>query len=261
MRVKNIPLEQIKPPRLDPRLSLDEAAIEELAQSIKRHGLISPLTVTPDDGGYRLLAGRRRYLALKLIEAKSAPCVVVEAPDELQDEITIVENLLRQDLSPVEEAYALALYLNRFECTQQELAERLGKDRTWVTKRLALLDLDEHTLGAIEQGVITMSEALELRRVDDLEVRHKFIEHAAKYGCTVQLMRYWVAGYLKQKATLEAEEGRSPQAHEVEAPREVYMACDRCGKATSYTSLKAAYLCPECFRLMALQRLAQEGQK
>ena len=258
MKVKNIKLEDIKPPRLQPRLDEDDLGLQELAASIKRHGLISPLTVIPDGDGYRLLAGNRRLKALGMIGAKSAPCTIAYVDADFGDEITMAENLLRKDLSPVEEAYAFAVYLDVTGATQEDLADRLGKERTYVTRRLMLLDLDDNSLGAIEEGIITLSEGLMLRRIDDLEVRLKFIEHAQKYGCTTAVMEYWVVGYLQQKEAIARAEHREITPGEVVIPREVMMRCDRCGSATPYGELAMVYVCKGCQRRIVLEQLAEE---
>ena len=259
MKIKTIKLEDIKPPRLQPRLDDADPGLQELAASIKRHGLISPLTVTPDGDQYRLLAGNRRLKALSMIGAKSAPCTIVQVDADFGDEITMAENLLRKDLSPVEEAYAFALYLDAAACTHEVLAERLGKERTYVTRRLMLLDLDDQTLGAVEDQIISMSEALLLRRIDDLAVRERFIEHAAQYGCTNTVMEYWVTNYFKQRDAISRSEGREIQAGEVAIPREVMMKCDRCGTPTPYGELATLYVCPSCKRRLLLEQLAGEG--
>ncbi len=258
MKVRNVALEDILPPRLQPRLREDDPGIEELAVSIKRHGLISPLTVTPDGDKYRLLAGNRRFKALRMIGAVKAACSIVQLEADVGDEITMAENLIRRNLSPVEEAYAFALYLDAAGTTHEDLAERLGKERTYVTRRLMLLDLDDNSLGALEDGIIGLSEALLLRRVDDLAVRLKFIEHADKFGCTVRVMEYWISGYLRQKDAIEKEEGRELEAGEVHVPREVMMLCDRCETPTRYNELRTTYLCPGCYRRMVSERLLRE---
>lgn len=230
-----------------------------MAASIHRHGLISPLTVTPDGDQYRLLAGNRRLKALQLLNASKAPCNVVTVDAAVGDEITMVENLLRRDLSAVEEAYAFALYVDATESTQEELAEKLGKERTYVTRRLLLLDLDDNSLGAIEDGIISLSEALYLRKVDDLEVRLKFIEHAAKYGCNVRVMEYWVTNYLQQRDAILRSEAREMQVDEVSVPRDVMMRCDGCGVPTPYGELETMYVCPGCKRRILTERLVKEG--
>ena len=257
MKVRNIPLDQIKPPRLQPRLDSNDPAIQELARSIQRHGLISPLTVTPNNDGYRLLAGSRRLQALRDIKATKAPCNIVHVDDVIADEITIAENLIRANLSPVEEAYAFALYLDNTGESQDQLADRLSKERTYVTRRLLLLDLDDTTLGALEEGMINLTQALLLRSIEDPAIRTRFIEHAVEYGANVRVMQVWVANYQKEQARARTQEGRDLQPDEVALPREVFMACDRCADPTSYDLLRPAYLCPACRQILAAHRAAK----
>lgn len=264
MDIQEVELDRILPPRIQPRLAVDDQGIEELAASIRRHGLLSPLTVTPDDGNYRLLAGNRRYHALQLLDAKTAPCNVIEPDPALADEITLVENLIRLQLSAVEEAYAFALYLNSTDETQEELAAKLGQERTYVTRRLLLLDLDDLTLGALQDGLINLSQALILRRVEQPETRQRFIEHAQNYGANVRTMNYWVNSYEQEQARAQTANEKDAQPQVFEPPRQTFMACDRCTHATAYDLLRPVYLCPDCRRLIVSQQaliLSQRDQE
>lgn len=264
MNVQEIELVKILPPRIQPRLQADDQGIKELAASIQRHGLLSPLTVTPDNEGYRLLAGNRRYQALQRLAAKTAPCNVIEPDPALADEITLVENLIRLQLSPVEEAYAFALYLDSTGQTQEELATQLGQERTYVTRRLLLLDLDDITLGALQEGVIGLSQALILRRIEQPSVRERFIQHAHNYGANVRIMNHWVTSYEQEQARAQAANEADPQAQTFEPARQTFMACDRCTDATAYDLLRPVYLCPACRQLTASQQaliLTQKDQE
>lgn len=254
MDIVQIPLELIQPPRLQPRITENDPQINELAASIQRHGLFSPLTVIEENGQYRLLAGNRRLHALRMLAHTHAPCNVITPDPDLEDEITIAENLIRLDLSPVEEAYAFALHLNRTGQSHDQLADVLAKERTYVTRRLLLLDLDNTTLAALEDGLINLSQALLLRRIDDAAVREKFIEHAVEYGANVRVMNLWVSNYQKEEARAKADDNRDLEPTAYEPTREVYMACDRCSTPTSYDVLRPAYLCPTCRRAVANHR-------
>lgn len=254
MNVIGIRLDLIDPPRLQPRLEENDSGIKELAASIDRHGLISPLTVVEEDGRYRLLAGNRRLHAHRLLGRTHVECNVIAPNPDIEDEITIAENLLRLNLSPVEEAYAFAIHLERTGQSHDELADQLGKERTYVTRRLLLLDLDNTTLGAIEEGVINLSQALLLRRIPDTEVRTKFIEHAVEYGANVRVMALWVANYEKEQARAHADDDRELEPTAFEPTREVFMACDRCGDPTSYDVLRPAYVCATCRRAITAHR-------
>lgn len=257
MDIRDIPLDQIHPPKLLPRLEIDQAGLEELAASIKRHDLISPLTVTPDNEGYRLLAGNRRYHALQMLGRTAAPCNVVTADPAFQDEITIVENLLRRDLTPLEEAYAFALYLNQSDDSQGELAQKLGQERTYVTRRLLLLDLDDITLGALQEGIISLSQALLLRRIDDPTVRQRFITHAHEFGANVRTMQYWVANWEKEQARAQAAQSEPDVDQAFAQPRQTFMACDRCAIPTAYDILRPVYTCAACRQIIASHQALQ----
>lgn len=240
---------------------MDDQGIEELAASILRHGLLAPLTVTPDNDGYRLLAGNRRLQALKLIDAQTADCNVIALDPALADEITLVENLIRLQLSPVEEAYAFALYLDSTGQTQEELANQLGQERTYVTRRLLLLDLDDITLGALQEGIIGLSQALILRRIEQPEARQRFIEHAQNYGANVRIMNHWVTSYEQEQARAQATNDSDAPATVFAPARQTFMACDRCTSPTAYDLLRPVYLCPDCRRLITSQQALILSQK
>lgn len=259
MEIRDVLVGDILPPRLQPRLLEDDPELIELEASIRRHGFWGTLVVRPEDGKFRLLAGNRRLHCLKKIGWEEVRCSVLGVDADEGDQVTIVENLIRRDLSAVEEAYAFALYLDAAEGTQEELAAKVGKERSYVTRRLLLLDLDDNSLGAIEDGIITLSEALQLRKVDDLEVRLKFVEHAVQYGCTARVMEYWVTNYLQQRDAIRRAEAREVTAEEVHVPREVMMRCDACGEATPYAALETMYVDAACKRRILTERLVREG--
>ena len=258
---REIPIHLILEPRLKPRLADIKLDVAELAASIKIHGLIAPLVVVPEADQYRLLAGNRRLYALRSLNRRTAECRIVHADPDLQDQITLAENLQRKDLTAVEEAYAFAIYLQRTNKSHTDLAGELGKERTYVTRRLMLLDLDDATLAALEEGIINLSQALLLRRVDNAETRARFIEHTQTYGANVRVMQYWVTKWEQDQAAAKAQGKAAPSATDYTPPREIFMACDRCDKPTSYDQLRAVYVCPKCLRLIHAYRLQQETEK
>lgn len=257
---RDIPLIQIHPPKLQPRLDEDDPGINELATSIQKQGLISPLAVTPTAEGYQLLAGNRRLKALRKLGWETAPCRVFSTDSELADQITITENLIRRNLSNIEEAYAFAIYLQRTGGTQEDLATEISKERTYISRRLALLDLDDHTLTALQDGIITLTQALTLRTVEDVDMRIRLIQHAETYGASSRTMAYWVDSYHKEQEKARAAEAEAAPMTEFQPPREVYMACDRCGTPTTYATLRPAYLCPACTQTLAAYRASKGGE-
>lgn len=261
MEIVDIPITHIRPPKLQPRMEIDPDGIQELAASIQRHGLLQPLIVAPDGDGYELLAGYRRYHALQSLAINTVPCRIIRTDPALHSEITIAENLIRQDLSSVEEAYAFALYLQETGEKHEALADRLGKERTYVTRRLLLLDLDDATLAALQNKTINLSMALELRKVPDTEMRERLIQHVETYGANARVMAYWVANYTKEQARAEATGQPTTAPADYQPPRQVMMGCDRCSAPTDYERLRATYLCPKCQRIIATHRAAEEDKE
>ena len=160
---RNVHPESITLTGLNPRKDFDETSLKELAESIKAHGIIEPLVVRP--GGkrkYELVAGERRLRAARMLKMDQVPVVVREYSDEQIQEVMLLENLQRQDLSPLEEARALRALLERTGMNQEDLAKRIGMSRPWVSRRVRLLDLPEDALKLLEEEQIGPEVALML---------------------------------------------------------------------------------------------------
>lgn len=156
-----VPVESIRANPWQPRLHLDQEQLEELAASIGTHGLMQPLVVSGQDGDglYTLIAGERRWRASTLAGLESVPVVVMAATPQEMLELAIVENVVRADLSPLEEAHAYRRLIDDFELTQGEVAERVGKSRVAVTNTLRLLNAPEQVQQAIVDGEISEGHA------------------------------------------------------------------------------------------------------
>ena len=138
-----VDLESIVPGPMQPRTHFDEASLESLAESIRSHGVVQPLLVRRRDGGYELIAGERRWRAAKLAGLTRVPVVVKEVPDESLLEIALIENIQREDLNPIEEAQAYKKLIETVGLTQEALASRVGRDRSYITNYLRLLRLPD----------------------------------------------------------------------------------------------------------------------
>jgi len=157
-RLVRIPLALIEVGSVQPRSRFDEAALEELAASIREKGLLQPVVVRPKGDGYELVAGERRFRAAQRAGLTELPAIVRELDDRAALELALVENLQREDLSPVEEARGYAR-LSEMGLSHEEIARRVGKSRSAVTNALRLLQLPEEALGALEEGRITAGHA------------------------------------------------------------------------------------------------------
>src|SRR5262245_51593500 len=154
-----LPIDRIEPNPLQPRKNFDMAALDELARSIKASGLIQPVVVRRAGDSYQLIAGERRWRAARQAGLERVPAIVREATDAESLELALVENLLREDLNPMEEAEAYRSLLAQFSWTQEQLAQRIGRDRTSIANALRLLRLPDEVQGDLRSGRLTMGHA------------------------------------------------------------------------------------------------------
>lgn len=175
---KQLPLHRVEPNPDQPRQDFNEDELQSLAESIRVHGVIQPLTVREtSDGYYQIIAGERRWRASRLAGLTEIPALVIEADDKTAKELALIENLQRQDLNSVEEALGYQSLMDDFGLTQEEAAERVGKSRSAVANALRLLTLDEKVLEMIRVGSITAGHA---RAILMLKSEKKQVEAAQK---------------------------------------------------------------------------------
>lgn len=158
-RVEPVSLDQIVPSPMQPRKQFDEEALRELIESIKERGIIQPLIVRPVDGKYELIAGERRWRAAQRAGLAEAPVIVRDAADQEVLELALIENLQRADLDPVEEAEGYDQLVKQFKMTQEEVAQKVGKNRTSVANAIRLLALPEELRAWLRKGMISVGHA------------------------------------------------------------------------------------------------------
>ena len=150
-----LPIDKIEPNPDQPRNQFDEDTLQELADSIKQYGMLQPILVTPKDDFYEIIAGERRWRAAKAAGLKEVPAVLKEYSRQEAMEISLIENVQRADLNPIEEALAYQQLIREFDLTQEEIAARVAKSRVAITNTMRLLKLDEQIQNMLIQGVIT----------------------------------------------------------------------------------------------------------
>lgn len=161
-------INEITPNKEQPRKTFDETALEELADSIRQHGVLQPLLVRPlTSGGYQLVAGERRWRASRLAELKEVPVIIKELSDTEAMEIAIIENLQREDLNPIEEAEGLQALIDKCGYTQEQVATSVGKSRPAITNALRLLKLPEEIREMAKDGTISAGHARALLAFDN----------------------------------------------------------------------------------------------
>lgn len=169
-----------------PRKIFDEEALNELANSIKVHGVISPIIVKEVDGRYVIVAGERRWRASRIAGLKTIPCVVKDYTEQQISEIAIIENLQREDLNPIESAKAIKNLISQYNLTQDEVADKIGKSRPAVANTLRLLLLPESIISLVESNKISAGHARTLLAIDDPKKQKEIALLIVENGLTVR---------------------------------------------------------------------------
>ena len=163
-----LPLQKIEPNRLQPRKSFNEEELASLADSIRQHGVIQPLTVRLlDTGYYQIIAGERRWRAARMAGLREVPVVIIEADDKKAMELALIENLQRADLTPIEEARGYQQLIGEYGLTQEQVADRVSKSRPAVANAMRLLSLPDELLSMVESGKLTAGHARALLSIKD----------------------------------------------------------------------------------------------
>lgn len=181
-----IDIDLIEPSPYQPRTKFREEALEELARSIRASGIIQPLVVRPIGKRYQLIAGERRWRAAQRSGLTKVSAIVREVPDELALELTLVENIQREDLNAIEAARAFERLMVEFKLTQESVAERTGKDRATVANAVRLLKLEPKIQDWIEEGTLSAGHGRALLAVLDPQLRMRYAQRAARGGLTVR---------------------------------------------------------------------------
>lgn len=193
-----IPLTDIDPNFEQPRKNFDEDALNELAESIKLHGVIQPIVVVPVGRRFMLIAGERRFRASKIAGKTSIPAVIRHYTSQQIKEISLIENLQREDLSPIEAARAIKVLMNEFNMTQEMAADRIGKSRSAVANTLRLLTLSDDVIALIENGRLSAGHARTLVVVPQ-QSQYKLALKACDNQMTVREMEKMVREFLNPK--------------------------------------------------------------
>lgn len=165
--IKELPIEEIRPNPYQPRKSFDEEALKELADSIKNYGVFQPIIVKKSIKGYDLIAGERRLRASKIAGLTTIPAIIKDMSDDQMREIALLENLQRENLTPIELAWAYKGIIDNLHIRQEDLADKIGKSRSHVTNTLGLLRLPEEIQNQILDNKISMGHAKILSKIDD----------------------------------------------------------------------------------------------
>ena len=200
-------INEIEPNRDQPRKIFEEQALAELSASIKEHGVLQPLLVSPmADGSYRLVAGERRYRAARMAGVTEVPVTIREMTDEEESIFALIENLHREDLNAIEEAQGIKTLIDTFGFTQEEAAQKVGKSRTAVTNSLRLLNLPEDISNLVRDGKISMGHARALLSFEDTAEASRVAQLVVKDGISVRDVERLAKSAQKAKKSPEKRE-------------------------------------------------------
>ena len=213
---KQVRLSDIEPNRNQPRKEFDEDTIRELAESIEEHGLIQPILVRPlDNGMYQIVAGERRWRALRMLgwQDKEIPVVIKELDDEETAKIALVENVLREDLNPIDEAKAYNELIEKYDMTQDGVAKLVGKARSSVTNSLRILKLPENVVTMVRDGDLSAGAAKALLPLTDEEQIYELALKSSKGEMTVRQLEKAVAKLSEPQKEVKEEKPKKNQTY------------------------------------------------
>ena len=187
--IQEIPIGELDPNPDQPRKNFDEETIALLAESVKEQGVLQPLLVVASSNGrYRIIAGERRYRASRMAGLETVPCIVKDLDIVRQMEISLIENLQREDLNPVDAARGIRALMQQCGYTQEKVAQRLGKSRPAVANLVRLLNLPEEVTDMVRDGLLTAGHARVLAGLNDSEIQIRLARKAAEEGLNVRQM-------------------------------------------------------------------------
>ena len=182
--VQKLKLIEVEPNRDQPRRNFDEEAIEDLSNSIKEYGVIQPIIVTKQDNYYKIVAGERRWRASKKAGLTEIPAIVRDYDEQRNNEIALIENIQREDLNPIEKATAIRELLDKYNLTQQKLADKLGISRSGLANTVRILNLQPEVIELVKEGKLTEGHCKALLGIEDPEKQYQ----AAKYSMKTNLL-------------------------------------------------------------------------
>jgi ParB family chromosome partitioning protein len=203
--VRMVPIDRITPNPENPRITVDEATLEELAASIREHGVLQPILVRPTGGAeYQLIAGERRWRASRIAGLAQIPALIEDIDDDTALEIAIIENLQREDLSPLEEAAMYDRMIRDHGYSIRKLAGKLGKDKGYLENRLRLADAPEEVRALVSVRKDTLSHAYELMKVENPKKRRRLAEQVARGELSLVKLRERIDGRPRPPAADDA---------------------------------------------------------
>lgn len=184
--IQNLKLIDVEPNKNQPRQRFDSEKIDELAESIKKYGVIQPIIVTKEEDHYKIVAGERRWRAAKKAGISEIPAIVREYSEQTNKEIALIENIQRENLNPIEKARALQELINKYNLTQQQLSDKLGISRSGIANTVRILNLDKRVIDLAQEGKLTEGHCKTLLRIEDPDKQYETAKYMIESGDSVR---------------------------------------------------------------------------
>lgn len=213
-----IPLNKIVNNADQPRKFFDSDNIAELAESIKNHGIIQPLILKKDGTKYTIIAGERRWRASKILGIKEVPAIVMDLSEKEILEVSLIENIQRQDLNPIEEALAYRKLIEDFKLTQQELSKRIGKSRVAISNTMRLINLDERVQQYLIESVISEGHGRALLSIEnkDKDLQYEIAQRIIDENLSVRDVEKLIKDLFKKKNEIKKEIEQNPYINDIQ---------------------------------------------
>jgi ParB family chromosome partitioning protein len=184
--IRNLKIIEVEPNKSQPRMNFDEEALEELSNSIKQYGVIQPIIVIKKGNFYQIVAGERRWRASKIAGLSEIPAVIRDYSEKTHREISLIENIQRENLNPIEKARAIRELLDRYNLTQQQLADTLGISRSGLANTVRVLNLDERVIELVSQGKLTEGHCKALLAIENPDKQYVAAKYMIESGDSVR---------------------------------------------------------------------------
>lgn len=217
-----VSINDIKPNEEQPRKYFDPEKIVELAESIKEHGIIQPIVLKKDGSTYTIIAGERRWRAAKTIGLKEVPAVIMDLSDKQILEVSLIENIIREDLNPIEEALAYKKLIKDFNLTQEEISKKVSKSRSAIANCMRLLNLDKRVQDYLIDGVISEGHGRAILGVDDNNIQYEIAQKIIDEDLNVRQTEKLIKNFGTNKVKVEKKNIVNPYHRDITSKLEGY---------------------------------------
>lgn len=261
MTVQEIEVEKIIVPQGTIRQDMDDVEFANLVTSIKERGLLQPLVVRKVGDNYELIAGLRRYLAIRELDWEKVPAVIYDKGEEDADIAMWEENIVRENITALDEGYYFKRLMQKYGYSARDIAKKINKSIDYVNERIALTETDSYTQKAIQERVINFSQAKLLSRVEDVALRRGLLEQTIKEQLTVEQLRNLIDTYTQPQQQKVTQIIRENIVETNNKPHTSYYVCPICEQEKEQFDSIFLQLCPSCYaELMNIIRQMKKNE-